>query len=270
MNKVTNWSKLSRLIIGLSLFSFLLGGCIQSEPEEKTIIVTSPADSGPGTLRQALLDAQSGDTISFDAVIFPTTAPATIYVSSELPTISVSNLTIDASNAGVILDGSNISGDFIMCLHIISDGNVVRGLQLINFPGTGIGLTRGAQHNLIGGDRRIGSGPLGQGNLVSRGRTGISLGGNGNSFNTITGNLIGTDASGADDWGNSGCGIGIEGGASHNTIGPDNIIAYNEPVPQRSSKNENGRHCTIAQSGNDLSVGDLMRYSQYFLTSVGE
>jgi hypothetical protein len=43
-----------------------------------------------------------------------------------------------------------------------------------------------------------------------------------------------------------------------------------EPVPQRSSKNENRRHCTIAQSGNDLSVGALMRYSQYFLTSVGE
>ena len=43
-----------------------------------------------------------------------------------------------------------------------------------------------------------------------------------------------------------------------------------EPVPQRSSKNENGRHCTIAQRVNDLWVGDLMRYSQHYLTSVGE
>ena len=31
--------------------------------QEGTIIVTSTADSGLGTLRQALLDAQSGDTI---------------------------------------------------------------------------------------------------------------------------------------------------------------------------------------------------------------
>jgi len=37
----------------------------------ETIIVTSAADSGPGSLRQALLDAQDGDTITFDAVVFP-------------------------------------------------------------------------------------------------------------------------------------------------------------------------------------------------------
>jgi hypothetical protein len=43
-----------------------------------------------------------------------------------------------------------------------------------------------------------------------------------------------------------------------------------EPVPQRSSKNANGRHCTIVRRGNDLSVGDLMRYTQHFVTSVGE
>ena len=32
-------------------------------PLGKTIVVTNPADSGPGTLRQEMLDAQNGDTI---------------------------------------------------------------------------------------------------------------------------------------------------------------------------------------------------------------
>ena len=58
-------------------------------------------------------------------------------------------------------------------------------------------------------------------------------------------------------------------GTKQGTVKPD--IGWNrEPVPQRSSKNENGRHCTIAQRGNDLRVGDLMRYTQHCLPSVGE
>ena len=56
-------------------------------PKGKTIVVTSAADSGPGTLRQALLDAENGDTIIFDATVFPPTNPTTIYVVSELPLI---------------------------------------------------------------------------------------------------------------------------------------------------------------------------------------
>ena len=72
----------------------------------KTITVTSRADSGPGTLRQALLDAENGDFINFDDKIFPPTNPTTIYVNSELPLISQGDITVDASNAGVILNGS--------------------------------------------------------------------------------------------------------------------------------------------------------------------
>jgi parallel beta-helix repeat protein len=81
-----------------------------NDPESlgNTIVVTSTADSGPGTLRQALLDAQNGDTITFDSVVFPPAAPVTISVTSELPNIHQGNLTIESSNAGVILNGGNI------------------------------------------------------------------------------------------------------------------------------------------------------------------
>jgi hypothetical protein len=41
-------------------------------PQRETILVTSLADRGPGTLRQALLDAQPGDVITFDPAIFLT------------------------------------------------------------------------------------------------------------------------------------------------------------------------------------------------------
>ncbi len=140
-----------------------------------------------------------------------------------------SNVTIDASDAGVILDGSRVVDEFANGLEIVSNGNTIQGLQFTNFPpGVGIRLGHGAQYNTIGGDRSIGLGPIGQDNLMSYGDLGINIYGEGTSFNTIVGNLIGTDTAGRNDWGNNGAGIGIGDGASHNIIGPDNIIAYND------------------------------------------
>ncbi|HLA05800.1 MAG TPA: hypothetical protein VJ022_00025, partial [Anaerolineales bacterium] len=135
-------------------------------PQGRTLLVTSPADSGPGTLRQALQDAQSGDTITFDPSVFPPDAPTTIALSSGLPELNQGNLTIDASDAGVILDGSNITTpDPQHGLAIWSDGNIVLGLQITGFSNAGIALY--GEYNVIGGDRKIGDAPLGQGNLIS-------------------------------------------------------------------------------------------------------
>jgi hypothetical protein len=194
----------------------------------QTIIVSSTADSGPGTLRQALEDAQSSDTITFETTVFPPDAPAIIYLTTSLPFISQGNLKIDASNAGVILDGSNIQeGEWVSGLEISSDGNTIQGLQIVSFsPGAGVSLVGQAQKNSIGGDRSIGAGPIGQGNLVSNGGIGIRICDASASFNTITGNLIGTDVTAENAWGND-IGIRIEDGASHNIIGPGNIIAFN-------------------------------------------
>ena len=201
------------------------------QAQGETLIVNSTADAGPGTLRQALLEAQSGDTITFDPAVFPPAAPVAIYLTSSLPPLSQGNLTIDGSNAGVILDGINIlntSGYWITGLEINSDGNIIQGLQIVNFsPGVGIALGDGAQYNAIGGDRSVGSGPLGQVNLVSEVSTGIGIFDDGTSFNTVTGNLIGTDPTGIDAWSNYSIGVHILNGASRNIIGPDNIIAYN-------------------------------------------
>src|SRR3990172_7931110 len=193
----------------------------------RTLLVTSAADSGPGTLRQALLDAQNGDTITFDPAVFPPDAPVTIFTTSGLPQITQGNLTIDASNAGVILDGRNAHGEWQAGLEIVSsDANIFRGLHITNFIGPGIALAGDAQYDIIGGDRSIGSGPFGQGNLLSNNDNGISLATMGTGLNTVTGNLIGTDAEDAQGLGNR-LGIVISEGSYLNTIGPDNIIAYN-------------------------------------------
>lgn len=347
----------------------------------KTFVVTSTADSGSGTLRQALLDAQSGDAITFDPAVFPPSAPVTVSLTSALPDINQGDLTVDASNVGVILDGSNIgstpemlllddvrftlngganliingdytaglvhwrpwdensgatrslnSGDFTSSpnsyawstvahaygsrtvydtsdtsdpitewpysidstvwisatggstsewrfwykggqvtvrlyalfaddhtegvgewwfdwqtdwteavvsqvlpantigvalelqnnhseaftngLNVHSDGNTIRGLQIANFPDVGIALGNGARDNTL------------ESNLVyNNGSRGIGLWGA--SFNTIQGNIIGTNAGGTAALGNRGSGIFVTQGGSDNRIGPDNVSAYN-------------------------------------------
>ena len=191
-----------------------------------TIVVSSARDSGPGTLRHALLHARPGDVITFDPAVFPPDAPTAIAVGSELPHVSQGNLTIDGSDAGVILDGGKLPGEsFISGLEINSAGNTIRGLQVVNFTGAGIAIA-GGRNNTIGGERNVGAGPIGQGNLTSRNGNGIGLWSSA-SGNVITGNLVGTDASGTQPLGNRAHGTWITEGAEQNVLGPDNVIAYN-------------------------------------------
>jgi hypothetical protein len=191
----------------------------------RTLVVISAADSGPGTLRQALSEARAGDTITFDATIFPPDRPVAIAIVSELPPLSQGHVTIDASDSGVILDGGHAGGEWTGGIVIDSQSNTIQGLQIIHFTGAGIVLLEHAAHNVIGGDPNTGSGPLGQGNLSSANADGMALFGALN--NTIAGNLIGTDASGTNPQGNRVAGVFLQDGAQGNVIGPANVIAFN-------------------------------------------
>jgi len=197
-------------------------------PQGNTITVTSNADSGLGTLRQALREAQSGFVITFDPTVFPPNTPATITVMTELPQIHQSNLTLDASQAGVILDGSHVPGNWMAGLQIVdSSENTIWGLQISHFSGPGIAISGDARYNVIGGDRSLGAGPFGRGNLFSNNVVGINLASSETTLNTVTGNLIGIDYEGTDTLGNYRDGIWLEEDTHNNTIGPDNIIANN-------------------------------------------
>lgn len=176
-----------------------------------TIVVTSAAAAGPGTFRQALLEAQSGDTIIFDPAVFPPDNPTTIAVTSQLPDLTQGEVTVDASNAGVVLDGSQLPREApVGGLMIASDGNVIQGLQILYFPGSGIWIDGGASNNLIGG-----SAP-GEGNVISGNWDGMNIIG---SDNTVSGNYIGTNATGTAALGNLVDGVWIGGGAQYNVIG---------------------------------------------------
>ena len=206
------------LLIGMSIPPVLLA---------RELVVTTIADSGRGSLRWALLMARPGDVIKFDPTVFPPDDPATIHPLTELPPITCGGVTIDASDAGVIIDGSKVPGDWNNGLQVYSGNNVVMGLQIVNFKGSGIAICgRDARNNVIGGDRSIGAGPIGQGNLVSGNTIGIDV----CDFATdtvIQGNLVGTDATGEFPWGNKELGIFLEDGVKRTRIGPNNVVAYN-------------------------------------------
>ncbi len=168
----------------------LLASNQPSPSKESSFVVTSAADSGEGTLRYALEQLDMNTTITFDPGAFPVDHPATISLESPLPEIVRDHTTIDASNAGVILDGSNLeSGNG---LTVYSFYNRIMGMQIVNFPQHGIDLQGG--YNVAGGSRKEGGGPMGQGNLLSgNGLYGIRVGG---YDQTVLGNYVGVDLSG--------------------------------------------------------------------------
>ncbi len=196
---------------------------------ESVIIVNSTDDPGvPGdtfiTIREAIsiatgkqtpqnaemslvsdsYGAATSDVIIFDPQIFPPQQPATIVlIDSELPQLDTGGDTLDGSNVGVILNGSSLStGSGIT---IMSNDNVVQGMQILFFPEHGIQIRDSSNRNRIGGDRQSGAGPVGQGNVISgNGLCGIEIRGEnvGITHTTIVGNLVGTNASGKSALGN--------------------------------------------------------------------
>jgi parallel beta-helix repeat protein len=221
-----------------------------------TCSVTSTADSGPGSLRECLENASGGTLVTFDPLVFRPTRPVTIALLTGLPPLGDGHVTIDASNAGVTLDGSATPVG-THGLEVNSDGNLIQGLQIVSFPGAGIFL--GGNHNRIGGDRLIGSGPLGQGNLLSgNANSGLCLGEA--MSNTVSGNLVGTDVHGTAAWGNGGFGgIFLAGeGCSHNTIGgrtsgERNIVSGNLTNGIGFSNRANGNLVIGNYVGTDIS-----------------
>ncbi len=200
--------------------------------EGAKLVVTTTDDptGGPnqGTLRWAIEESRPGDSITFDPAVFPPDRPATIQPTSELPPLSQGRVSLDASNAGVILDGGLAGGGCTSGVVISSDSNTVRGLRVENFTGAGIIITEGSANNVVGGDPNVGSGPLGQGNVSVQNADGMGL--FGAHDNAITGNWIGTDVLGTQGLGNRVAGIFVQDGSSHNLIGPQNVIVFNGGV----------------------------------------
>ena len=182
-------------------------------PQGKTILITSAADSGPGTLRQAILDVNAGDSITFEEAVFPQDNPTTIYPLSVLPPFQTGGVTLDARGAGVIIDGSQMPDGWDSAIQLLSNNNAVYGSQITGFTGAAIQVSIGdnniIQENVIGGsDYSIGLWVESAGNQISN-------------------NLLGVMADGITPNGNKTAGIIIMEGAHDNQIGPDNQISFN-------------------------------------------
>jgi len=99
------------VLSGLVLTSFLLGAAPVSAQTIREVLVTTTADSGEGSLREALQNQRPGTVIRFDTAVFPVDAPATIFLETPLPNLTTGRVTIDGSDAGVIIDGSLLGNE---------------------------------------------------------------------------------------------------------------------------------------------------------------
>ena len=172
----------------------------------------SPVSIGTGT----------PESIVFHTGVFPPGSPATITLSSALPTLDTGDDTIDGSSAGVIVDGVSKAFD---CFDITSANNTIKGLQIYKCM-RGVAIHDGAQNNIIGG-----SSP-GERNVISGNFIGVDIWGSGTNGNVVKGNYIGTDATGTAALAGQASGVHIKGFASQNSVGGSspgegNIISGN-------------------------------------------
>jgi titin len=127
---------------------------------------------------------------------------------------------------GIVVTGSETGNNTVSGNYVGTDAN---GTAVLANLSSGVNVTGGTKYNKIGGDapgeRNVISGNSGQG---------ICISGAGTMSNTVSGNFVGIDASGAYSLPNTFIGVNIIGGATYNTIGGDasgegNVISGNTP-----------------------------------------
>lgn len=217
--------------------------------------VTNTNDSGTGSLRQAILDANAtaqADTIAFD---IPGTGARVIAPASPLPQLT-SPVTVDGTTqpgyAGkpvVVLSGADAGAD-ASGLDLWAGNSTIRGLVVNGFANSAIRVA-GGEGNVVEGcylgtdtsgtrargngngvaivdsaENRIGGSDPGQGNVIS-GNAGYGVTVEGDlGGNRIVGNLIGTDASGTAELGNAYSGIRLGIGVRNASVAA-NVVAAN-------------------------------------------
>ncbi len=244
--------KASCLALLLVLLVFALPDSLRGWFELKvsaatTFIVTNTNDSGLGSLRQAILDANASpgtDTISFN---IPGTGVHTIMPTSILPVITdpvvIDGYTQPGTNLNALSDGDNavllieVNGSALPSSASSQDGisitagsSTIRGLAISRFSGAGINLRN-------------------------------------NGYNVITGNFLGTDATGKHKLGNTnGMSIFL---SADNLIGgttPDarNIISGNSKGMTIINTASNGQN-----TGRNTIQGNFIGTAADGTTSLG-
>ena len=203
-------SKMISLGVMLAALMASLLLTVQPAHASATFTVTNTNDSGAGSLRQAILDANNApgaDIISFN---IPGSDVHTIAPLSALPKITEAVTINGYSQPGTRPNGKALGSDAVLTIQL-SGANA----------GTADGLWIGAANSTV------------KGLAVNLWDTGIRIEGSAATGNRITGNFIGTDSSGTQDFGNSDAGVYLA--APNNTLGgatagARNVISGNESL----------------------------------------
>ncbi len=215
-----------------------------------TFTVTNTNDSGAGSLRQAITDANAAGGSDIIAFNIAGAGPHTIALASALPTITGA-VTIDgwsepdfAGTPVIVLDGNGTTAaDGIT---ITASNVTVRGLVINRFDAAGIYVQSGSNNviegNYIGtnaagtalaesagsmadgirirsANNTVGGSAAQQANIFAGAQDGIRIQDVAATGNIVKGNFIGTDITGTINLGNTDDGIDIATSAFGNTIG---------------------------------------------------
>ncbi len=246
-----------------------------------TFTVTNTNDSGPGSLRQAILDtnARSGaDLIIFNLgsgvqTIRPNSALPTVTDTVEINALGGNTCATMPPQPRVLLDGS-AAGNNVSGFKIEANTSRIVGFFIMKFSGHGIEINANdvvVACNVIGlnsqgsdaGNSNYGVKINGNNNII--GRLG-SLAGNvvsDNFFgiviedafsgNIIRGNFVGTNLDGSQDRGNANTGIGIAFGATNTTVGGSSVADRNV-----ISGNDTDGVYLVSDGGNNQVSGNFI------------
>ncbi|HUS36076.1 MAG TPA: right-handed parallel beta-helix repeat-containing protein [Verrucomicrobiae bacterium] len=250
----------------LSLFVFVLVSSLLFNPRAATFTVTNTADSGAGSLRQAILDANANagpDVIDFNIAPAGEKTITLANASGGLADIS-DPVTIDGTTqpgfsgkAAIEVSGASVL-TAVDGLRITTSNCVVRGLVIDRFRSDGIEINGGGNNviegciiglNLAGAtvsansfngvlisdssSNRIGGATAAARNIISGNvQQGVRIDGVTSMGNVVSGNYIGVDITAAIDRGNNQHGVYVNGPVATTiggaTIDERNIISGND------------------------------------------
>lgn len=195
-SRTLQYFSLQRAVLVAALLAFF---AMHVAAQAAPFTVTNTGDSGSGSLRQAILDANANagsDTINFN---IPGGGIKTITPAGALPEIT----------EGVTIDGYSQPGATANTLAVGNDAVILIELDLVN------------DANLFG-LRVTGGATTIRGLAINRGGQAITLEGTGGS--NVEGCFIGTDPGGTQDLGNA---TGVYVGAPNSTIGGTSLAQRN-------------------------------------------
>ncbi|WP_239489839.1 carboxypeptidase regulatory-like domain-containing protein [Luteitalea sp. TBR-22] len=178
--------------VGLAIAAWVASGAVAAAA---TFVVTSAADSGPGSFRQALLDAAANGAGPYDYILFslPGPGPHVIQLATELPPIPGPVFIDGYSQTGAQANTREIGNDAAIVvqidgggvlpvgLRVSSSGVTVSGLSVTRFTTAGVMLTGGGSSSVSIAGNFIGltpaGGPSGNGAGVVIGNAGGAFGG---------------------------------------------------------------------------------------------